>query len=533
MAEQSLDLADIRKLHQAGDLQTAKKHYLIFLKKHPTNVEALHWLAIVYTQQENFSEGLETIQKAIELEPHNPILQLHLANILKLQGLYSQAIEILQNTIQTNPSYIPALNNLGTMYYAQGKLTEAVPYFREAITKQPNYVDAYYNLALTLAKLDQFDEAIATYDILLKEAPTHIAARFQLACTLMQHGKIDEAINHFLKIEETHPFHFETQSNLATCYLKIGLLNEAKQHYLNALKLSPDDLQILYNLGVISSQQGFFDQAIQYYQRTVQIDPDHFAAHNNLGVAFLAKQHTSLALQHFEEALRLRPKNKTTQHIVNMLTQKQHLLTAPPDYITSLFDAYADHYDSHLLNALDYQVPTLLFNAIKKIKKHRENLSILDLGCGTGLCGQIFKPIAKTLVGVDLSSKMIEFAKQKNIYDELIVSDLTLFLKDKKDIYDLILAGDVFVYIGDLDEIFSYIHTALRKEGLLAFNTEINDKKDFTMNQSGRFTHHKEYLERLANRHGFQILSYEKVVTRLQNNEAVYGHLYVLGVGFK
>ena len=54
----------------------------------------------------------------------------------------------------------------------------------------------------------------------------------------------------------------------------------------------------------------------------------------------------------------------------------------------------------------------------------RAELAILDLGCGTGLAGAAFKPLAARLDGVDLSPAMIEKARARQIYDHLQVADL-------------------------------------------------------------------------------------------------------------
>ncbi len=522
------DIATIRALHEAGDLDQAKAGYLTILQKHPHTVEALHWLGILCIQQDHFSEAIEHLQEAVKYDAKNPTIQLHLANALKLQGLFSQAIRVLQNTIAHYPEYIAAFNNLGTVYYAQGKLDDAILYYQKAIAKQPNYIDAYYNLGLALTKQNLFSEAIHAYQALLEYAPEHFAARFHLACLFMQQNKIEDALVELMTIEMAQPHHFETQSNLATCYLKQGSFNQAKAHYQNALTLRPQDTQILFNLGYIHMQQGSLDIAIQYYQRAVAIDPDLFAAHNNLGVAFLAKQHPGFAMEHFQEALRLQPHNEAIAYTVKMLAQNQHLFAAPPAYIQSLFDAYADHYEPHLLHALDYQLPTLFTKTLAPFITTSTQWDVLDLGCGTGLCGAPLKPYSKILVGIDLSANMLAIATQKNVYDRLIKSDITTFLIAETAQYDLVLAGDTLVYTGDLETIFNSIHRALRPEGLFIFNAEIGDAPTFKMNQSGRFSHHKDYLDRLAKKEGFSILSYQEIITRMQNNEPVYGHLYVL-----
>ncbi len=528
MKNVTLDLEAIQELHRAGELETAKTEYLKLLKKNSKSADLLHGLGILEAQIGNFSQATDYFKNAAEHDKQNPIIYLNLGNAFKALGFFDKAAVAFQQAITLDPNYAAALNNLGTVYYAQNNFIDAVNCYRFSIEKQSDYVEAYYNLGLALTKQNNIDAALETYQTLLKFAPEHAAAEFQLGRLLLETNDFKNAEIHLLNVEKNYPHHFETQTNLGTCYLKLGALSSAKEHYLKALTLDPGDTQVLFNLGVVCMQQGYIDRAIQYYQRALQIQPDYFAAHNNLGVAFLEKQHVSFALNHFREALRLEPENEAIRYTVQMLAQDTRLTTSPPEYIKNLFDTYADHYELHLLQGLDYKIPELLLNAFQKIKKLTpHSMDILDLGCGTGLCGVPFKPYAKSLTGVDLSPKMLEVAAQKSIYDLLATQDLQSFNEANRGRYDLIIAGDVLVYSGDLSALFMSIKTALRPSGLLICNTEITTEKDYTMNQSGRFSHQKEYLEQLAKQHHFKTLHYEKIMTRQQNNEPVYGHLYV------
>src|SRR6185312_3401290 len=45
--------------------------------------------------------------------------------------------------------------------------------------------------------------------------------------------------------------------------------------------------------------------------------------------------------------------------------------------------------------------------------------AMLDLGCGTGLAGTAFAPLADRLVGVDLSPAMVAQAENKQLYDRV------------------------------------------------------------------------------------------------------------------
>ncbi len=523
------DISAILALHQAGNIVAARDGYLKILDKQSDNIEALHHLAMLYAQHADFANAITYFKKAIQYDATNPTLYLNLGNAYKSQGLFTDAENTLKQAITLQPNYATAINNLGTVYALENKLTEAIHCYRTAIEKQPNYFDAYYNLGLALTKNSERKAAIDIYQTLIAAVPDHAAACFQVGCLLFQEERLKESLHYFLSIEKLHPHHIETQTNLATCYLKMGQLNEAKTHYLKALKLSPADTQILFNIGVINMQQGFTDSAIQYYQRALQIDPNDFSLHNNIGVAFLAKNHISYALHHFKEALRLEPNNKSIAYTVQMLSQNQRLHASPPEYIKTLFDAYADHYEPHLLQSLDYHLPTLFWEAMQAVRKSSSAYwDIVDLGCGTGLCGEPFKSVANTLTGVDLSPNMLEIAANKHIYDKLVDVDITTFLQDKTACYDLVIAGDALVYIGDLTAIFKLVSQALRPGGYFIFNTEITTQPEYTMNQSGRFSHQKTYLESLAIQFNLKPVHYQEVITRQQNNEPVSGHLYIL-----
>ncbi|NEU35571.1 methyltransferase, partial [bacterium LRH843] len=84
-----------------------------------------------------------------------------------------------------------------------------------------------------------------------------------------------------------------------------------------------------------------------------------------------------------------------------------------------------------------------------------------DAGCGTGLCGPLLAPYCQRLDGVDLSPKMLEKAKSKQLYDRLSKAELTAFLNNAPDMYDVIIAADVLCYFGDLSRAASGFLNAL------------------------------------------------------------------------
>ena len=66
---------------------------------------------------------------------------------------------------------------------------------------------------------------------------------------------------------------------------------------------------------------------------------------------------------------------------------------------------------------------------------------ILDAGCGTGLCGVLLKPLARSLTGVDLSASMLKKAKQRGIYDRLVEDEITRFLSEHVAAFDVVASA--------------------------------------------------------------------------------------------
>lgn len=136
------------------------------------------------------------------------------------------------------------------------------------------------------------------------------------------------------------------------------------------------------------------------------------------------------------------------------------------------------------------------------------SLSVLDLGCGTGLVGGVMKLYAHTLVGVDLSQAMLDQAVARQTYHQLHKADIAEFLLASDERFDLITCMDTFIYLGQLDQLLALIYTHLNQGGMLAFSTEkllTKTELGYQLNISGRYSHHVDYLIDLITNIGFQI----------------------------
>ena len=152
----------------------------------------------------------------------------------------------------------------------------------------------------------------------------------------------------------------------------------------------------------------------------------------------------------------------------------------------------------------------------------------MDLGCGTGLFGMEIKQFCNHLEGIDLSEKMLDEAKKKDIYNKLIKEDILVYLSKSSLNFDYFVSTDVFVYIGDLSDIFKFIKSRNKTHGKLVFSTEDYDGDGFFLERSGRYSHSKKYIESLCKKFGYKLRHFETQDLRKDKNKFIRGGLYIL-----
>ena len=197
-------------------------------------------------------------------------------------------------------------------------------------------------------------------------------------------------------------------------------------------------------------------------------------------------------------------------------------------YVRRLFDQYAGRYDTALTERLAYRGPALLREAVEQAMRAASRPlhfpSVLDLGCGTGLGGAAFRPVADWLVGVDLSPAMIAQAMAKDFYDRLATTDLADFLTgDASDAakYHLVLAADVFVYVNDLAPIVAAVARILAPGGLFAFTVETHAGGGVKLLPTLRYAHGAPYIRRALADASLTVASISEVAVRSEKGMPV------------
>lgn len=421
-------------------------------------------------------------------------------------------------------------------------------------------LDEAFSVALALQQAEQWAAAEDLYRTILEVAPDHADALHFSGVLAHQRGRSDEAVELIERSLALAPEQADWYSNLGIVLQHRLRLDEAIAAYRSAIALDPLHANAHSNLGVILRAKGEVAEAETAYRAAIRIDPEHSDAYHNLGVLLNAQKRTREAAHCFSKVITLRPKDPEARRLLALAhctigevdeavkifedwleddpddPVARHMLAAcsgrdvptraSDAFIEKTFDGFAASFDSKLAKLL-YRAPEGVAEMLTRsgVAPSR-SLDVLDVGCGTGLCGALVAPYARRLVGVDLSERMLDQARERNVYDELVRAELTAYLGGCSATFDVIVSADTLVYFGPLETVVVAAEKALRPSGLLIFTVEelvgAQQNEGYSIGTSGRYRHAHDYVRHVlkAANLGAEIISSE---LRLEAGEPVAG----------
>jgi len=548
--------------HQAGQFTEARMWYEKVLDCEPENPDALYLLGGIYYQNDNPRSAAELITRAIQSAPDRDYFYTHLGlalyamgngedamdafrcalslnpensethtmmgKVFLKMGKAAEAIEAFKKCIAAGPENARALQDLGTAFLLAGQQEEAADAFQQSIRFAPESAETYHSHGNFLLAQKKSAEAITQFEKAIHLRPDFADAYNSLGIALRSEGRLDDAIEAYKKAIDIDPKHPRIHNNLAVALNAAGKDQEALEAYRIAVSLEPDNPHIFQNFGILLKARGKLQEALMAFRQAATLYPEYADAYHNMGSTLIDMGQADQALPALQKAAQLDPDNHSAKYMAAALSG-QKPQSAPPEYVKELFKQYSNRFDKHLTRHLSYKTPQLLRDALERtLGKHKKFEKVLDLGCGTGLAGEVFHDVAGHMSGVDISREMIFAAEKKAVYHQLHVMEITDFLTGCRENFDLVIAADVFVYFGDLDPLFACLSNRLNHEACVLFSTESVDGNDYTLRPTGRFAHGADYIRSLAEKHRFKCVSVTPVVLRQEDEKPVEGEIFVL-----
>ena len=285
------------------------------------------------------------------------------------------------------------------------------------------------------------------------------------------------------------------------------------------------DRRFAYAEGMAADKD--YAAAADLAQQALELVPHWAAGWFKLGEYNELAANRPAAIVAYAKCLELNQDDRLGAALKLALLQGREVSAPALGYTEALFDEYADTFDTALVGRLNYRAPQLLKAILDENLSEVQHKTVLDLGCGTGLMGAVARPACEFLKGIDLSSRMLEKARSKNIYDQLAKSDL-LDCLDTETNMSMIIAADVFMYMPGLERVFAAAAKALATGGYFLFSVEkAIDPHTWTLLPSRRYAHGEDYVRNLLAVNGFTVIDHREDIIRMDAGLPLTGLLWL------
>jgi predicted TPR repeat methyltransferase len=452
-----------------GDYQGAAADFRLVADAAPHEPVVWNNLALALIALKDREAAVVVLHRSLDLDPAQPVVRNSLANTLLWLERFAEAEAVCATSLAANPADGQAWQICGLARAQREDFTGAAEALSQAIAHDGQSADLCLNLGLALLRCGRFAAAAANLHIATRLAPGE--------------GQV-------LEVRQLCDFLVAA----VACDLE-----QARAAYPLGELDNPATLDRVYKTALLYLDWcGLPQAAATVAQDWTARRPDNGEAQFLLGAA----------LSHN--------------------TPRQ-----PADVVAQHFDAIAHDFDDRLARRLDYQGPQQIAAMLSGGPSganglgDARDLDVLDLGCGTGLCGPVLRPYARRLEGVDLSRAMLARAEAGGAYDHLEAGDLLDALTRETGCWDLLVAADALPYLGDLSGLMDGVHDALRSGGWFAFTTENGEGDGYLLKGAGRYAHAPLYVVGLV-RGRFEAIEAHTAPLRRDGGKVVEGGFYLL-----
>lgn len=487
--------------------------------------------ALDFYRRQNYSAALKAFFKLDESILKRGDILVLIANCYDALGQKKSAVDYYKKALKVQKKSETAAANLAIIYYELKKIFQAKRYANKALKINPQNVSALVVWGNICYCAKNYPKALHYYQRALEQQRDFYTANFNTAGIYFEMKDYPTAYFYARRTVQLYPQAQEAMALLANICMELDKNDEAVEILAQLYAKNPRDYWVCNSISQAFQRCGRYDEALEMGWRAVLLSKGENAQQINFGYLLYETAIESSApdvKKYARKWLQKYPDSPVVRHMGNAIVNAESVSQINSLFVREIFDAFADDFEEVLHN-LDYSVPSRMSEEMDSLfaNLHLKKMKILDIGCGTGLCGHYLKRYAKFrgLDGVDISAKMLEVAARKKLYTHLYNEDIKQFLSSRSAAYDLINAADVFTYFGELNSLFILLYQALRKNGRILFSVSENyeNDRDWFLHASGRFLHSRKYIETSLIRQGFFIEKINRVRLRNEGDKAVYG----------
>ena len=286
----------------------------------------------------------------------------------------------------------------------------------------------------------------------------------------------------------------------AEIFADLQAFEDAESLVRHVLQLEPDNFSAINSLCALLARLDRTQEAVEHALAYCEQHDSSFDAYMYFATIFGHLKSKSAVALFLDKAQALSTTSIQRAKINHMRAANDEKASELDQHgmAVGIFDTFAENYDAQL-EKIKNNGPSMVYTALVELGLPKtQTRRILDAGCGTGLCAGFLRDYAKEIVGADLSTGMLEKAREKAVYDFLSRTDLSIPATYPDGSFDMIICADVLVYFGALKTVFDNFQSKLNPGGWLVFTVETEQDDDqkpgFKLHSAGRYKHTDAYV---------------------------------------
>lgn len=315
------------------------------IAEEPNNFEAYIQMGSAYVKMEQYHEGLDAFENAInycpeyakpyvemmkiffQFEAYERIkdllerydrcgfpslwIKIYRAKLARIEGDLEEAkkqIAEIEAGLQDEeqPDDIQEKDSLyhekALICYYDDRLDDAIASLKQALELSPKCTRYHYFMGNLLWEKEDYDAALASFEQAHKQEPNNTNIMLQMGGVYMDQHKGKSAHDMFQKIVELEPEHPQVYGKMGQNYENAGMSEEALSAYSKQLEIDPSSYYYI-SRGLIYFGMGRFAEAEADYNAASEADSGNGYAYYNQGRLYMAKGNLEEAILLYEKAI--------------------------------------------------------------------------------------------------------------------------------------------------------------------------------------------------------------------------------------
>ncbi len=251
-------------------LDAAIRCYKEATKQEEKYADAWFNWANVLKKQDDYSEGVKMVEKAINCDPYKAKYYNLLGLFHKHQKKYPEAIEVFEIALKLQPAYLQAIHNLGTVYREEERCEEAVNCFNFVLNTKPDQVETWEAIGSLYHSTGDFDRSIVAYHKLLDLEPDNLNIHHVVNNMMWETGRHEGFLGSYLKAMDARPDSQDIVAAYAEELATGNAIDQATEVIEKAMKRQGEHPELLHRLAHLRLKTGNMEQALHLLERTLQ-----------------------------------------------------------------------------------------------------------------------------------------------------------------------------------------------------------------------------------------------------------------------